>query len=198
MITIITVTFLTSVLYASFFEWLLHRFIMHRPFFGFTYPFDRHARVHHRIFRADATYHLQQPQDASTIPMAWWNALLLIPVASLPFCIASWLSSGWTTWLTSLVTISAYYGAYEYLHWCMHLPKSRRLEFSWVFRKLNGHHVLHHRYMESNFNVVLPLADLCLGTLLLRSRIDFPQVRGPMVPNLQPRDGKTRGTKVAA
>jgi hypothetical protein len=34
--------------------------------------------------------------------------------------------------------------------------------------------------------VVLPLADLLLGTLLLRSKIAFPQPVGPTVPNLQP------------
>jgi hypothetical protein len=34
--------------------------------------------------------------------------------------------------------------------------------------------------------VVLPLADLCCGTLLLRSKIAFAQVRGPSVPDVQP------------
>ena len=43
--------------------------------------------------------------------------------------------------------------------------------------RLNGHHLLHHRYMNKNFNVVLPLADLCLGTLLLRSKIAFAQAQ---------------------
>jgi hypothetical protein len=33
---------------------------------------------------------------------------------------------------------------------------------------------------------VLPLADFCLGTLLVRSKIRFPQVVGPSVPDLQP------------
>ena len=54
-------------------------------------------------------------------------------------------------------------------------------------RVLNGHHLLHHRYMHKNFNVVLPLADFFLGTLLLRSPIAFPQARGPAVPDVQPR-----------
>jgi hypothetical protein len=41
--------------------------------------------------------------------------------------------------------------------------------------------------MHKNFNVVLPLADLCLGTLLLRSKSHFKQAEGPSVPNVQPR-----------
>jgi hypothetical protein len=35
--------------------------------------------------------------------------------------------------------------------------------------------------------VVLPLADLCLRTLLLRSRVAFAQAQGPSVPNVQPK-----------
>jgi hypothetical protein len=41
--------------------------------------------------------------------------------------------------------------------------------------------------MHRNFNVVLPLADLCLGTLLLRSKVQFKQATGPSVPNVQPK-----------
>jgi hypothetical protein len=33
----------------------------------------------------------------------------------------------------------------------------------------------------------LPLADLLLGTLMLRSKIQFPQPRNPAVPDVQPR-----------
>ncbi|HEY4983684.1 MAG TPA: hypothetical protein VIJ24_01335, partial [Verrucomicrobiae bacterium] len=49
------------------------------------------------------------------------------------------------------------------------------------------HHLLHHRYMNKNFNVVLPLADSILGTLLLRSKVQFNQATGPSVPNVQPK-----------
>ena len=60
------------------------------------------------------------------------------------------------------------------------------LQCRWLFRRLNGHHLLHHRYMHKNFNVVFPLADFCLGTLMVRSKIQFPQATGPSVPNVQP------------
>ncbi len=87
----------------------------------------------------------------------------------------------------SFVAFVGYYAAYEYMHWCMHLPKSRRVERSWIFYRLNGHHLLHHRYMHKNYNVVMPFADLCLGTLLLRSKIKFPQARGAAIPDVQPK-----------
>ena len=80
-----------------------------------------------------------------------------------------------------------YYVAYEYIHWCMHLPKKRNIERSGIYFRLNGHHLLHHRYMHKNFNVVMPLADLLLGTLLLRSKVHFKQAVGEAVPDVQPR-----------
>jgi hypothetical protein len=64
------------------------------------------------------------------------------------------------------------------------------------FFRLNGHHLLRHRYMGKNFNVVLPLADLLLGTLPLRSPIQFKQARGPSVPDVQPRVKLLRIVKV--
>jgi hypothetical protein len=180
------VAVIPAVVFASFFEWTLHRFIMHRPLGPITYPFKTHAMIHHQIFRADESYHLLNEKDKHTIPMAWWNGPVLVSLCCAPFVVWAWAASNWAILAGAGFTFAAYYGTYEYLHWCMHLPRKRALERSGVFFRLNGHHILHHRYMHKNFNVVLPLADFCLGTLLVRSKIRFPQVVGPSVPDLQP------------
>lgn len=179
---------LLSVACASFFEWFLHRFVMHRPVGKFDYAFRAHAVVHHGRFKADSTYHLHHEEDKRTIPMAWWNGPVLTILAAGLFMPAvklvgiSWLCA----YIVSFVVTGIYYGVYEYIHWCMHLPKRRAVERSGIFFRLNGHHLLHHRYMHKNFNVVLPLTDFCLGTLLTRSPIAFAQVRGESVPDVQP------------
>ena len=179
--------FLGGIVFSSFFEWLLHRFIMHKPFFFFDYPFKSHALIHHQIFKADHTYHLIDEKDKMTIPMAWWNGPVLILMCEVPFFIAAWLSGKWGFLCGSALACTAYYAVYEYLHWCMHLPRERHVERSGVFFRLNGHHLLHHRYMHKNFNVVLPLADALLGTLVLRAKTHFKQAQGPSVPNVQPK-----------
>jgi len=176
-----------GVVFASFFEWVLHRFVMHKPVGRFQYAFRAHALVHHQTFKADHTYHLINEDDKSTIPMAWWNGPALIASCLVPVVAAAWITGHWWLVLGAALAFVAYYGTYEYMHWCMHLPKERRLERSWLFRRLNGHHLLHHRYMHKNFNVVLPLADLLLGTLVLRSKLQFAQARGSAVPDVQPR-----------
>jgi hypothetical protein len=183
----ISVGFVVCFVVSSFFEWALHRFVMHRPLPGFRYPFRAHTLVHHQVFKADHRYHLVDEKDKHTIPMAWWNGPALIALGQCPFLAVAWLTGHWGFFLGTIAAQALYYGIYEYLHWCMHLPRQRNIERSGIFFRLNGHHILHHRYMHKNFNVVFPLADLCLGTLLMRSRIAFAQPRGPAVPDLQPR-----------
>ena len=179
--------FLAGVIYCSFFEWTLHRYVMHRPVWRFVYPFRAHAQVHHQTFRADNSYHLQQPADNSTVPMAWWNAPLLLVLHAPVALFAGWLvGRPVAIAIGALSALAAYYATYEYIHWCMHIPRRRTIERSGLFFRLNGHHLLHHRYMGKNFNVVFPLADAVLGTLVLRSRVCFAQATGPSVPDVQP------------
>lgn len=180
------------ILYASLFEYILHRYVMHRPIFGFTYAFNAHAKVHHGTYKADHTYHVQDHKLAYLIPMAWWNGPTLIIIASTPFLLTRLMYGVWWPTITVAATLSVYYGLYEYLHWCMHLPKERILAksriFRLVFRRLNGHHLLHHRYMQhKNFNVVLPFWDFVFGTLVLRAATKFAQAKGPLVPDVQPK-----------
>ena len=177
--------FLGVVVYSSFFEWILHRYVMHRPVGKFDYPFRAHAVVHHQTFRADDSYHLQQESDKRTVPMAWWNGPFIIALHAPLALLVGWLI-GKPIVIGALSAMALYYATYEYIHWCMHIPRQRNVERSGIFFRLNGHHLLHHRYMGKNFNVVLPLADTILGTLLLRSRVSFAQVTGPSVPNVQP------------
>jgi hypothetical protein len=179
--------FVCAVVYSSFFEWAVHRFVMHKPVGPFRYPFEAHAMVHHHVFKADESYHLLDKKDAKTIPMAWWNGPVLVLLGMLPFLPVSWLTGHWGLVCGAGLACACYYTGYEYIHWCMHLPKKRNVERSGIFFRLNGHHLLHHRYMHKNFNVVMPLADLLLGTLLLRSPVHFKQARGPSVPDVQPK-----------
>jgi hypothetical protein len=178
--------FCAGVIRDSFFEWILHRYVMHRRVSFFSYPFERHALMHHHIFKANETYHLQREADRHTVPMAWWNGPVLILLAQIPFAAATWLTGSLALLCGSFLSSCCYYAAYEYLHWCMHIPRARNVERSGLFFRLNGHHLLHHRYPHKNLNVVLPFADWCMGTLLRRSKVGFAQARGPSVPDVQP------------
>ncbi|WP_075087015.1 hypothetical protein [Verrucomicrobium spinosum] len=101
---------------------------MHRPVGKFRYAFEAHAIVHHHIFKADHTYHLVNEKDKEKIPMEWWNGPVLILLCSLPTTLSALAFGIWPLALGGVLAAGAYYGIYEYLHWCMHLPKNRRVE----------------------------------------------------------------------
>ena len=185
--------------YTSVFEWILHRYLMHAKPFGISYAFNAHALIHHRLFGGDITYEggdrgNPPEKNIEKVPMAWWNGPVLVATASLPFLLVAVFTGFWWMYVTSVVVLVLYYCIYEYLHWCMHLPRPRRFQkvglLKSVFIRLNGHHLLHHRYptMASgcNFNVVFPFADWIFGTLLIKARKPFVQPRSDFVPDVQP------------
>ena len=67
--------------------------------------------------------------------------------------------------LPGLVAITLYYAGYEALHYFMHVPRDRWIEKTRVFKFLNEHHRLHHKDDTKNLNVLIPIADLTLGTM---------------------------------
>ena len=190
LIPLIIFTVIITIPYSSIMEWVLHKYVMHRPVkiggYAFWYPFEAHAMVHHTIFKSDGTYHLKENKDKFTIPMAWWNGPVLATLGSIPFVLISLFVGTWVVEMTAWLTIFGYYCTYEYIHWCMHLPKNRIVEETSLFSGRNGHHLLHHRHMDKNFNVVLPIADWLFGTLIKRAPYRFPQVNGSSVPDVQP------------
>src|SRR5437868_1645835 len=103
--------------FSSLFEWVLHRYFMHRPTAGIRYPFERHALVHHQIFRADHTYHVINESDKKTVPMAWWNGPVIVALCQFPFLILALVLRKWGLLCGAALACTAYYAAYEYLHW---------------------------------------------------------------------------------
>lgn len=151
-----------SMVYLSFFEWALHRNIMHRKAW-ITYPFQTHAVIHHSLFRFDESFHLSDPANRKHIRFAPRDYVLLM-LANTPVFFAAELIlqvpvifGGWTACLL-------YLAAFDTLHWTFHVPKGRFFESWGWYRWLKLHHRLHHRYQYANLNVVIPIADFVLGT----------------------------------
>jgi hypothetical protein len=169
-VAIAAAAFVAGIVYSSFFEWVLHRHIMHSKRF-LSYPHRAHELEHHGIFKADATYflagELHEPGDEKHLTFAWWNAPLLIFLHAPIFAGFFFLLGVWGL-IGVLAAMISYYFLYEYLHYCMHVPRQRWLERTWFFAFIQRHHRLHHVYYYRNLNVVLPIADLVLGTLAPR------------------------------
>ncbi|MBI4589998.1 MAG: sterol desaturase family protein [Candidatus Rokubacteria bacterium] len=150
-------------LYANLFEYAFHRWVLHRPSRMLPYSYEMHALLHHRVFRGDATYHVQRYEDRDLILFQWWQAPLILAVHA-PAVWGVQAASGFPLFWGGMTALAVYYGLYESLHWCMHNPTGRWIERTRVFHYLDAHHRLHHRLWRLNFNVVLPIGDLVFGT----------------------------------
>ncbi len=161
------VAYVIAFVYASFFEWALHKYIMHMDIF-MKYAYRTHQLEHHEIFKADQTYFLNQDPhtdaDLKHVTFAWWNAPLLIGLHLPLFTLAYFFAGGLAAVIGSVVAMISYYALYEYLHFCMHVPANRPFENTRFFKFVQTHHRLHHVHYMKNLNVVVPIADVILGT----------------------------------
>ncbi len=150
-------------LYLSFFEWILHRYAFHTPKIS-ALMFHAHTRVHHQIYKGDESYHTNDPHPTN-VPMNWWALPAFVGIHLPLLCLVQWVTGIPSIW-GGLFAVITYFGIYESIHWAMHVPRTARILSRFrPYRFLDNHHHLHHKYMLSNLNVVLPLADLLLGTL---------------------------------
>jgi hypothetical protein len=115
-----TTAFFSFLVYASFFEWTLHKYLMHTPFW--QYPFRAHALVHHGLFRTGDHYFLPDAKVIRKVRFAWWNAPFII-ILHTPVILWIQRELAADIFVGALSALILYYFLYEYLHYCMHIPK---------------------------------------------------------------------------
>lgn len=160
-----------GLLQTSLFEWVYHRYWLHRPWLP-PQMFTAHTLVHHQLCKHEDTFHVTEEEQEEALTFQWWAGPVLIGINLSPWALVAWWQNGsGMPWLPAMWTVGGivllYYFAYEGFHYLMHKPGIAWLERTRMFRFLKNHHRLHHVYMGKNFNVVFPLADLLLGTLVL-------------------------------
>ena len=161
-----------GIVQASFFEWAFHRFWLHRPWLPKD-CFTTHTLIHHQLCKHDDTFHVVEEEQHEALTFAWWGGPTLVAINMVPWLLAAWGMSAsgarlpYAAFLiTVAATIAAYYVGYEGFHYLMHKPTLPWLENSRAFQLLKRHHRIHHVHMDRNLNVLLPFADLVLGTLV--------------------------------
>jgi hypothetical protein len=161
-----------AVVQASFVEWAFHRYWLHRPWLPKD-CFTQHTLIHHQLCKLGDTFHVTDEEQHEALTFAWWGGPLLIAISTSPWVLVAWAlhASGVSLpYLAFLITVAAgisvYYVGYESMHYFMHKPTFPFLERSRLFQFIKQHHRIHHVRMNRNLNVLLPLADLLLGTLV--------------------------------
>jgi hypothetical protein len=166
-----------AIVQSSFFEWVFHRYWLHRPWLPKD-VFTAHTLVHHQLCKFDDTFHVTEEEQHEALTFQWWGGPLLIAINCLPWAAVAWTLGAFgvtVPWVAFLVgfaaTMAVYYAGYEGFHYLMHKPSIPVIERSGFFQFLKRHHRIHHVHMDRNLNVLLPLADWVLGTLVLEAAV---------------------------
>jgi hypothetical protein len=161
-----------AVVQASLFEWIFHRYWLHRPWLPKD-CFTTHTLVHHQLCKFDDTFHVVEEEQEEALSFAWWGGPTLIAINLVPWLLLSWgLSAAGIMRFDFLVlgcvagSFGLYYVGYEGLHYLMHKPTIPWIERSRYFKFIERHHRIHHFQMDRNLNVLLPIGDFLLGSLV--------------------------------
>jgi hypothetical protein len=161
---IIILAFLLAFTYSSFFEYYVHRYLMHKPFPLYE-AFKGHTIVHHQIYKWDKSFEAQVPGRPPHVALRWYAFPVMIALHAPVFGLLQHFTHLPLFW-PCMTGCTLYFIGYEYTHYLMHVPKGHYVErFRW-FRFLKEHHRLHHKYYLRNINVFIPLGDVCFGTLV--------------------------------
>ena len=151
----------------NFFEWFLHRHIMHRPSKNplFKAIYTRHTLNHHQFFtEKDMRFSSSGDWRVTFFPP---YALVVFTIMSVPPASVVGLSiSGNAGWLLISTTIGMYL-IYEFMHFCCHVEEGSFVKYCPLVNTLRRHHTAHHSHsimMEKNMNLTFPISDWLFGT----------------------------------
>ena len=142
------VGFVAGLLWASWFEYAYHRFLLHLP--G-TFFAQRHLEHHASVGTPTEPDHV----NFGSSPV-WVVALFAInglPMVAVNLLLRLGVAPG------ILLASAVYYIAVEEVHWRIHLGE-------WLppgFRSAREYHLAHHMHPNARFNIFMPLWDALLG-----------------------------------
>jgi hypothetical protein len=154
-------------LVCNFFEWYVHRYIMHRPssIKLFRAVYSRHTLMHHQFFTDDEMRFADHHDWRVTFFPPY--SLVVFTLMSIPAAIVlGLLISPNVGWLFISTTTSMYL-IYEFMHFCCHVDDNwfvRNMPFVNTIRR---HHTAHHNQsimMDVNMNLTFPIMDWLFGT----------------------------------
>lgn len=165
--------FIVSAVLMSFIEHGVHRHLMHRKNWLCRFPvikkvFEHHAILHHGQYQTQFHDHPVPRGMARGISLSIREGFFeALPVAAL-IAVFSWPCA-----VTFVAVVCLHHKLWNLIHLEMHKPEQRFFCEYPIYKYLARHHYLHHLHSNTNYNVVLPLADFILGTFRKPSRSDL-------------------------
>lgn len=154
-------------LFCNFFEWWLHRYVMHRPSknpIGRA-VYNRHTLQHHQFFtEREMRFADQRDYRVTFFPT---YALATFTLISIPGALAAgFVFDANVGWLF-ISTTTGVYLIYEFMHFCCHVEDNALVRNLPFINTIRRHHTAHHDQsimMERNMNLTFPIMDWAFGT----------------------------------
>ena len=138
-----------GLLWATWFEYAYHRFLLHLP--G-TFFAKEHLRHHMSVDTPAEAEHLNLGGHPLYVVVLF--VVNGLPVIAADLLLKLGLAPG------TLIAFSIYFVTTEEFHWRIHLNE-------WLppgFRRARAYHLSHHDRPDARFNIFLPLWDILLGS----------------------------------
>ena len=154
-------------LFTNLFEWLVHKFVMHRPvnIKGLRAIYERHTLNHHQFF-SDEEMRFRDDKDWRVTVFPPYALVVFTLMSMLPAAALGLVFSPNVGWLFICVTTGMYL-IYEFMHFCCHVDENWFVRTMPFVNTLRRHHTAHHNgrlMMEVNMNLTFPIADWLFGT----------------------------------
>lgn len=154
------------VLFGNFFEWAVHKDVLHKRRWPVEVIYDCHTPMHHMVYVEDDMA-LRSVKEFRLILIPAAGVLGIVLAAAPAAFVVARFWSGAAGWLF-LLSASLFMVSYEVLHLCYHAPKDSFIGRRPLIAVLRAHHARHHdpRLMQRyNFNVTVPLFDWLMRTM---------------------------------
>ena len=152
-------------LFANFFEWWIHRYVMHRPVKGLMGIYKRHTLAHHQFF-TESVSTIDDSRDFRITFFPPYALVVFICMTAAGAWVVNAIWSANAAWLL-LCTTTGVYLNYELFHWGCHVRDDRIIRRIPFMNTIRRHHIAHHNQsimMARNMNLTYPIADWLFGT----------------------------------
>jgi sterol desaturase/sphingolipid hydroxylase (fatty acid hydroxylase superfamily) len=139
---------LLGLLYANWFEYAYHRYLLHRPKSSWA---REHLRHHMSVGTAEEPEYLNLGRSPLSVALMF--------IVNSPAVVLVGLLLGWRIAPGVLVGFTAYFLITEEIHWRMHTRE-------WLpafLDRARAFHLAHHEVPGSRFSIFLPIWDVILG-----------------------------------
>jgi hypothetical protein len=155
-----------TLLFSNYFEWRVHKRLLHRRLWPLQELYDRHTPAHHVVF-VETDMAIRSTREFRLVLLPAVGVLgIILTTAPFAFVCGRYFSPnvGWLFLVAAAFTLVAY----EVLHLSYHLSPDGPIGGSRLVSALRRHHARHHdpRLMQRwNFNVTVPFFDWIFGTI---------------------------------